>query len=195
VLQGRDSSCGCKCLPQEASVAKSGQTSSAPRDQIGNSSMISSRGAGLMPCLRGHPRANERAGAEAPSHWLHRQPRGRQIEVLRTPVVIIKGSRVRVPPFPPLCKLLIPNYFLHLALRSPGSRIDTLDELSTEFGDAALAIGVLGLCSDVPVGVTPRMAARRATCSRTPAALHACRSGRPAAPQGFRLEWQSQKLR
>jgi hypothetical protein len=40
MLQRRDSSCGCKYLRQEASVAKSGQTSSASVEYITRSILV-----------------------------------------------------------------------------------------------------------------------------------------------------------
>jgi hypothetical protein len=40
VLQGRDSSCGCKCVRQKASVAKSGQTSFASIEHITRSILV-----------------------------------------------------------------------------------------------------------------------------------------------------------
>jgi hypothetical protein len=66
------------------------------------------------------------------------------------------GSRVRVPPFPPLCKLLIYRRFSHIAFRCVENRIDALDVISAEFEDVASTIKLLGLCSDPSLGVTAR---------------------------------------
>src|SRR5690348_5682757 len=66
------------------------------------------------------------------------------------------GSRVRVPPFPPLRKLLIVSRFLHPALRCPGNRIRSFGALSMEFGDVGCTIRTPGLRSEAPLGVTAR---------------------------------------